>query len=63
MSEIEITVSAGQLAELEQLREALGLPSVEELATWLLKTRVREQMERVAGHRRALYEITGRKET
>lgn len=57
MPEIEIVVSDSDLELIEQIREALHLPSIEEAATWLLKARMREQMERVAGRRRAMYEV------
>ncbi|MCI3205848.1 MULTISPECIES: hypothetical protein [Pandoraea] len=58
MPELEIAVSDSELELIEEIRSALNLPSVEEAATWLLKARMREQMERVAGRRRAMYEVT-----
>ncbi|AJC15155.1 hypothetical protein [Pandoraea sputorum] len=60
MPEIEIAVSDDELELIEQVRATLALPSIEETATWLLKVRVREQMERVAGRRRAIYDVKKR---
>ncbi|VVE74737.1 hypothetical protein PCA31118_04831 [Pandoraea captiosa] len=57
MPELEIAVSDSELELIEGIRAALNLPSVEEAATWLLKARMREQMERVSGRRRAMYEV------
>lgn len=57
MPDMEIAVSDAELAMLEQIRELYDLPSIEETVTWLLKARVREQMERVSGRRRAIYEV------
>lgn len=57
MPELEIAVSDSELELIEEVRRMLDLPSIEEAATWLLKARMREQMERVAGRRRAMYEV------
>lgn len=57
MPEIEIAVSDSELELIEQIRQAHNLPSTEEAATWLLKARLREQMERMSGRRRALFEV------
>lgn len=57
MPEMQITVSDNDLAMLEQVRESHGLPSIEEAAIWLVKSRIREQMKRVSGRGRAMFEV------
>ncbi|MDR3398719.1 MAG: hypothetical protein P4M06_14315 [Pandoraea sp.] len=54
MPDIDIAFSDAELEFLEQIREQHGLPSIEEVALWLLKTEVREGVKRATGSKRII---------
>lgn len=57
MPEQTLTTSPAELDLLEQVRQQQGLPTVEDAAEWLAKTRLRRMARLTTGRGRALYPV------
>ncbi|OEZ98780.1 hypothetical protein [Duganella phyllosphaerae] len=57
MPDLHISFSDEERELLERVRQRQGLESIEQVAEWLVKSRLRKQSRNMTGRGRALYQV------
>ncbi len=60
MPEIKLELSEAETRLLETIREQQGLETLDQVAEWLIKQRLRGNTQKLSGRNRALYPVKNR---